>query len=142
MIDQYSNLLNSPLHPEKIEELLRRSKEGPPQKKRESKAFRLDRRLGKTKIAELIYRYEAGEPIPKLATECGVSKSGLNDLLRRHSVTLRYRPMTNDEIQRALQRYAEGAALSQLATEFEASQETIRKMLLKAGVTMRPSRRA
>ncbi|HEX7835336.1 MAG TPA: hypothetical protein VF479_07690 [Pseudolysinimonas sp.] len=141
MIDLYSNLSNRPLHPEKIEELIRRSHEGRPPSRRNSKAFRLDRRLGKKMIDSLITRYEAGETIPALAAECGVSRSGLGDLLRRHGVTLRYQPMTNTEIKRAIQRYSQGAPLSQLATEFNASQETIRKMLIRHGVAMRPARR-
>lgn len=141
MIDLYSNFSKGALHPSQTAELLRRSLSATTPKTQTIQAFRLDRRLGRSKMESLIKRYGAGEPMSFLAMECGVSKSGMHDLLTRHGVTTRYRGMSSSEIEEAAARYNAGASLSPIAVEFPASQETIQKMLIRTGTSRRPARR-
>lgn len=98
-------------------------------------------RLGRAKIEEVVARYQAGETSTALAREFGVRSSGLVGLLRREGVQLRFRRLTDAELDRASALYQAGHSLSQVAENLRAQQESVRLGLIKRSVPMRPARR-
>lgn len=94
---------------------------------------RVRRRLSPEAIARLVERYEAGEHVPALSQEDGISRSSLCTLLRSEGVTLRPRPMDADTRRRAVILYAQGSSIRQVANMVGCSFGMVRKMLHEEG---------
>lgn len=97
----------------------------------------LRRRLSPQAIADLVARYTAGEGVPGLSGEYGISESGLRELLRAEGVVLRGHKITVEDSERAVRLYASGVTIEQVAQQLGYAWGTIRRALLKNGVTLR-----
>jgi transposase-like protein len=94
----------------------------------------LRRRLSPQTIEELVARYTAGEKTPALSRECGISGSGLRDLLRAEGVSLRGHAITPEDAERAVHLYGRGMTIKQVVAQIGYSDGTIRRVLRKHGV--------
>lgn len=96
-------------------------------------------RLSPSARAEVVARYEAGEPSTSLAVAFGVAKSTILGVLRDGNVVMRRQPLTSEQVDRARELYESGGSLSQVATALSLKQDTIRLALKAAGVALRPA---
>jgi hypothetical protein len=76
--------------------------------------FKLHQRLKPETVAEIVARYEAGEPSTALAIAFGISKGSVIRLLRDAGVTIRNQGLTNDQVTKAAQLYTSGQSLAQI----------------------------
>jgi DNA invertase Pin-like site-specific DNA recombinase len=101
--------------------------------------FKLDQRLKPQAVAELVARYEAGEPSTALATLFGISKGSVLRLLRDADVPIRKQRLSDDQITEAARLYASGLSLGKIGQMFGVDSTTVWRRLLGRGVTMRDS---
>lgn len=99
-------------------------------------------RLSDTARADVASRYSAGEDSTALAKEYGVAKSTILSILRAHSVVVRRRPLTKQQVSEAARLYEAGSSLSQVAEVLKVNQETMRMAIIKAGVVLREPTKA
>ena len=97
----------------------------------------LRRRLPPEAIQELVARYTAGEVVPTLSQEFGISASGLRALLRAEGVSLRGHAVRSEDAERAILLYRRGLTITAVVAQIGYSHGTIRKVLLKHGVAIR-----
>lgn len=97
----------------------------------------LRRRLSPQAIDELVARYRAGEVVPALSQEYGISASGLRELLRAEGLSLRGHKITVADTKQAVRLYVSGLTIDQVAKQVGYSWGTIRRVLLQNGVTLR-----
>jgi hypothetical protein len=71
--------------------------------------FKLDQRLKPETVAEIIARYEAGEPSTAIAAIFNISKGSVIRLLREAGVKIRKQGLTIDQIAEAADMYANGS---------------------------------
>lgn len=84
-------------------------------------------------------RYAAGETSTVLATEYGVAKSTIFNILRTKNVVVRRQPLTSEQVSDAVGLYVAGFSLSQVAKQLQINQETMRVAILAAGTVLRPA---
>jgi hypothetical protein len=100
--------------------------------------FKIDRRLGEERCAEIVARYEAGETAQALADEFGVARSALLSMLRSRSVVVRRGALTDKQIEELGRAYSSGATIASLEADTGIPHGTIQRGLKMAGVEMRP----
>lgn len=103
---------------------------------------RIRYRLSPEAVIQLIDRYRAGESIPALSREFGISRSSLCTLLRSEGVELRRRPIDAATKQRALDLYASGNSIRKVAENIGVSYGAVRKALLTVDTRMPSSAKA
>ncbi|MFF2556794.1 helix-turn-helix domain-containing protein [Nocardia sp. NPDC058058] len=98
---------------------------------------KVERRLSKSMIEELIQGYRDGSSTAELASRYGVSKSAVLALLTKRGTSRRYQSMTVADVARAEQLYLNGHSLTACSklTGFPAS--SINRALNKRGTSMR-----
>ncbi len=122
----------------KLAQLSRTATPQPPAKERQAAVPRsLRRRLSPQAIEELVARYHAGEETPALSRECGISASGVRELLRAEGVSLRGHAITVQDAERAVNLYLSGLTITQVVAHIGYSHGTIRTVLMKHGVAIR-----
>lgn len=99
--------------------------------------FKLDHRLNPATIAEIIARYEAGEPSKALAAAFGISKGSAIRLLREAGVKIRKQRLTDDQIDEAANLYTDGKSLAWIGKYLGVDHGTVWRQLRKRGVRMR-----
>lgn len=95
-------------------------------------------RLSSEARAEVVQRYESGEPTTALAKSFKVSKSTILGILTTANVKMRRQPLTSKEVREATRLYEQGFSLSQIVDRMGLKQDTIRLALKVAGVKLRP----
>jgi hypothetical protein len=101
--------------------------------------FKLDQRLKPETVAEIVARYEAGEPSTALASTFAINKNSVIKLLREADVPIRKQGLTNDQIAEAVQLYASGQSLAKIGTHLAVDHGAVWRQLRKRGVKMRDS---
>ncbi|MDT5220065.1 MAG: hypothetical protein QOF15_2170, partial [Mycobacterium sp.] len=76
--------------------------------------FKLAQRLKPGTVAEIVARYEAGEPLTALAGRFGISKTSVIKLLREVDVPIRKQRVIDDQIAEAAQLYESGLSLAKI----------------------------
>jgi transposase-like protein len=104
-----------------------------------ARPFKLDQRLKPEMVAEIVARYETGEPSTTLAAVFGISKGSVIRLLRDSNVTIRNQRLTDDQIAEATQLYDSGLSLAKIGAMFGVDHGTVWRALKKRGVRMRDS---
>lgn len=99
--------------------------------------FKLDQRLKSEIVAEIVARYEAGEPSTAIANLFDLSKGSVIRLLRDAGVTIRNQGMTDDQIAEAGQLYGAGLSLAKIGVKFGVDHGTVWRALKKRDVKMR-----
>lgn len=99
---------------------------------------RLTARLGTAICDAICARYEQGETADALATEHGVSRNAILNLLRARAVRVRHGAPTSDQIATAISEYEAGSTIALIAQGLGLSYGAIRRALKLAGVKMRP----
>lgn len=99
--------------------------------------FKLDQRLKPAILAEIVARYEAGEPSTAIAASYGLSKGSVIRLLREAGVLIRNQGLTGGQIAEAAQLYASGLSLAKIGVKFGVDHGTVWRQLTKRGVKMR-----
>lgn len=95
-------------------------------------------RLGEDACAEIICRYTSGESSQKLATEYGVARNAILNLLRKNNVVVRRRPLTEAQKAAIAKGYEAGSTIAALAKMHKSSHGAVGRALHEAGVTVRP----
>jgi transposase-like protein len=99
---------------------------------------RLDRRLSPDTIAELVAAYHSGSSTNQLCWRYGISKGGMLKVLADHDVTMRYQPMTDDEITEAVRLYVnDELSIRSTAERLGKSKGSVWKSLRERGIQMR-----
>jgi DNA-directed RNA polymerase specialized sigma24 family protein len=101
------------------------------------KPFKLDQRLKPQAIAEIITRYEAGEPSTVIAKSFGLSKGSVIKLLRDAGVPIRNQGLTSEQVTEAARLYVSGQSLAQIAAHLGVDHGTVWRALKQHGVRMR-----
>jgi transposase-like protein len=99
--------------------------------------FKLDQRLKPEIVAEIVARYESGEPSTAVAASHGISKASVIRLLREAGVSIRNQGLSDDQIAEAAQHYASGLSLAKIGARFGVDHGTVWRALKKRGVKMR-----
>ena len=97
----------------------------------------IDRRFGKTGIAQLCKGYEAGKSARELAAKYHISKTSVRRILQKHGIPLRHQGLTPDQLRYATELYQAGKSIPEVAKEMALSQNVVYYGLKQAGVTMR-----
>lgn len=98
----------------------------------------LRRRLSRKEIAEIVFRYQAGDSTPTLCRDFGLSKGGILQLLRNEGVSMRKQAMTSADAKQAACLYGGGMSITEIVEQIGYSYSTVRKSLHESGVAMRP----
>jgi lambda repressor-like predicted transcriptional regulator len=80
--------------------------------------------------------YTAGGRVKKLATEFGIHRDTVHNILKRQGV-LRPPGVQPDDLPEAVRLYEEGWSMARLAAEFDVSPSTVKRALRKAGAPIR-----
>lgn len=99
--------------------------------------FKLDQRLKPQTIAEIIARYEAGEPSTAIAAAFNLNKGSVIRLLREAGVTIRNQGLTKVQITEAAQLYQSGLSLAAIGVGLGVDHSTVHRQLLRRDVKMR-----
>jgi DNA invertase Pin-like site-specific DNA recombinase len=99
--------------------------------------FKLDQRLKPVIVAEIVSRYQAGEPSTAIAASYGLSKSSVIQLLREAGITIRRQGLTDHQVAEAIQLYESGLSLAKIGARFSVDHGTVWRALKKRGVKMR-----
>ncbi|GAC1402501.1 MAG: hypothetical protein NVS4B6_27760 [Mycobacterium sp.] len=99
--------------------------------------FKLDQRLKPAIVAEIVSRYEAGEPSTAIAASHALSKGSVIRLLREADIPIRNQGLTDDQIADAAQLNASGLSLAKIGAQFDVDHGTVWRQLKKVGVRMR-----
>jgi hypothetical protein len=99
--------------------------------------FKLRQRLQPDVIAEIIARYEAGDPSTALAAAFCISKGSVIRLLRDYGVKIRNQGLTEEQVAKAARLYISGQSLAQIGAHLSVDHGTVWRQLRKRGVKMR-----
>ena len=94
------------------------------------------RRLDAEGVAELVAAYAAGGRVKKLATQFGIHRDTVHNILKRQGV-LRPPGIQPDELPEVVRLYEEGWSMARLAAELDVSPSTVNRALRKAGASIR-----
>ena len=95
------------------------------------------KRLKKVQVVELIEAYEAGTTTYHLAEHFGIRRQTVSAILKRNSITPRWRRLTEADVDEAERLYGQGMSLVRVADRLKVGSETVRLRLRKRGVQMR-----
>lgn len=95
----------------------------------------VQRRLDKSKMAELVAGYKAGETVYQLAHRFGIHRETVAIALERQGVSRRRRSLTPVQVAQAASLYEMGPALTRIAPQLGCHPDRIRRALGKAGIT-------
>jgi lambda repressor-like predicted transcriptional regulator len=95
------------------------------------------KRLDPEGIAGLVAAYTAGGRVKKLATEFGIHRDTVHNILTREGV-LRPPGIQPQDLPEAIRLYHDGWSLARLAAEFDVSPSTVTNTLRRVGVAIRP----
>lgn len=98
----------------------------------------LRRRFTCQEISEIVSRYQAGDSIPALCRDFGLSKGGVLQLLRDEGVEMRKQAITPEDAKQAARFYEDGLSVAEIVEQIGYSYSTVRKCLHASGVAMRP----
>ena len=98
---------------------------------------KLSQRLNSDTVAQIVERYEAGEPSTTLAAAYGISKGSAIKLLREAGVKIRNQGLTDDQIVEAAMLYRAGLSLAKIGVHLGVDHGTVWRQLRKRGVKMR-----
>ena len=132
LVEAYSNL---PDHVERLRALLTL----PPATRSKRPARppkQAQKRLDSNGVAELVAAYAAGGRVKKLATEFGIHRDTVHNILKREGV-LRQPGIEPDELPEVVRLYEAGGSMARLAAEFDVSPSTVNRALRKAGTPIR-----
>jgi hypothetical protein len=101
-------------------------------------AYRIDRRLGSERVANIIAAYKAGATASSIATDHGVSQTALVQLLRDAGVPIRRQALTEDQVAQIVDLYEQGASTYEIERATGIPKSTVGRALNHTGVQMRP----
>jgi hypothetical protein len=88
-------------------------------------------------VAEIVSRYEAGEPSTAIAASHELSKGSVIRLVREAGIPIRNQGLTNDQVAEAAPLYASGLSLAKIGVRLGVDHGTVWRQLRKRGVKMR-----
>jgi DNA invertase Pin-like site-specific DNA recombinase len=94
------------------------------------------KRLDAEGVAELLAAYSAGGRVKRLATEFGIHRDTVHNILIREGA-LRPRGIQPNDLPEAIRLYEAGWSLARLAAEFDVSPSTVNRALRRAGIPIR-----
>ena len=97
-------------------------------------------RLGGAEIEQLAQRYKDGATVYVLAKEFGCNRTTVSNVLKRHGVTLRMKPLTAEQVDEAAVLYRQGLSLARVGKQLGVSARTVQLRLRGRGVVMRDVR--
>jgi hypothetical protein len=106
-----------------------------------SRPFKLDQRLKPAKVAEIVARYEAGEPSTAVAASYGLSKGSVIRLLHEAGIPIRRQGLTVEQTSEAARLYESGWSLAKIGAHLCVDHGTVWRALKKRGVKMRDTHR-
>jgi hypothetical protein len=89
-------------------------------------------------VADIVYRYKAGETTQQVGSIYGISKTRVATILREQGITIRRQSLNDEQIREASALYATGKSLAWLGARFGVSHTTIAAALKQQGVQLRP----
>lgn len=100
--------------------------------------YRIDRRLGSERVADIIAAYKAGATARSIATDRGVSQTALVQLLRAADIPIRRQALTEEQVTQIVDRYEQGASTYEIERATGIPKSTVGRALNQAGIQMRP----
>lgn len=94
-------------------------------------------RLTPKRRAVLVADYEAGMPVPMMATKYGVYRSTVPSLVRRAGAVVRFAGPSDEERERASSLYESGMTLKQVAQLLGIGDGAVRQAVVDEGGTIR-----
>ena len=98
-------------------------------------------RINAEMLDRLADRYSTGETLHALATEFGVERALIAELLRARGVAVTYRITNDDDLDDAAALYASGLSLKRVGERFGVSANAVQDAFVAAGIPRRPERR-
>lgn len=108
---------------------------------REHEVRRVDVRLGKQRLGQLLADYEAGTETAELQRRYGLSRGSVRKLLTDAGVAPHRRPLSDDEVGACARLYEGGMTIREVAAELGVPKTTVQNALRRFGAVMRPARR-
>ncbi|MDA8027295.1 MAG: hypothetical protein M0T78_12320 [Actinomycetota bacterium] len=97
-------------------------------------------RLDPKQINDLVVAYQAGSTVKELAAKFQIHHTTVSNVLERHGVPRRYRPMTPEQIEDAIQAYQAGGSSKMIGGLLGVDASTVWRTLRREGVEIRNSR--
>jgi DNA-directed RNA polymerase specialized sigma24 family protein len=94
------------------------------------------RRLDAEGVAELVAAYAAGGRVTKLATQFGIHRDTVHNILKRQGV-LRSSGIQPGELPEVVRLYEDGWSMARLAAVLDVSPSTVNRALRRAGASIR-----
>jgi transposase-like protein len=136
--DLYSNPLELPFTPDELRKLaVRGDREVGLSEPVAHRPHELFKRLGVTKLDELIARAQRGESVRSLAREVGVVNSALIRALRERGAAITKTVVDEALTKRLAAEYEAGATMRELEEKFKLSHGAVIRALHRSGVEMR-----
>jgi hypothetical protein len=130
---RYSNLCDQG---ERIQDLLEMTPEGPRLPLPQTRQVHV--RLLGPQLDLLVQTYRDGSTVYELATEFGVHRNTVSEILKRVGVPRRLQPLTPEQVRLAITQYESGLSLLKVGKELGCSPTTVWHALRQAGVEIRP----
>lgn len=136
--DLYSNPLELPFTPDEMRVLaVKGDREEGLSQPVAHQPHEISKRLGVTKLNELVARAQGGESVRSLAREIGVANSALTRMLREQGVSISKRKVSSEDDAAMAQEYEAGATMAELEMKFGLSHGAVIRSLHRSGVSMR-----
>lgn len=85
-------------------------------------------------IQHILASYASGVTASQVATDYGISKTRVLNLLALHGIGIRYQPPTSTQIETAAKLYLSGDSLAAIVVKLSISQTAVRRHLKRHGV--------
>jgi hypothetical protein len=95
-------------------------------------------KLTAAQLSEATERYLAGESVPDLAKAFGVHRATMVRRLRDSGVEIRFRVVSDDDLDEARRLYESGLSLATVGERFGVAAWTMLSVFRRAGVPTRP----
>jgi DNA-binding CsgD family transcriptional regulator len=100
--------------------------------------YRMNRKLSRSEVQELVERYRSGKSTYNLALQFGTDRHTIGRHLRHAGMELRpQRKMTPQQIDEAVRLYADGRSLAAIGKKLGVSPTTIGTALKRVGMRLR-----
>jgi len=138
LVKRYSNPVYQGKHLRQMVELAEKSAKSPARTREPlPPEQRVDRRLSRETIAELVQTYRDGASTTQLRQQYELGQGSVIKILHEHGVVMRNQGLADDDLSTAATLYDDGQTLAELGQRFEVSPNAVRRALVSVGVVMR-----
>ena len=99
--------------------------------------FRRARQLDANQIQELIAGYQAGATVYELASQFGIERRTVSNILHRYQVPMRRRGLSPEQVDEAIHLYNLGWSLARVGARLDVNHTTVLTKLRERGVPTR-----